>query len=149
MSEGIIFDESMKGPFALGAQTPDDGFAKGEAASTNLAMHASVSAPDLDAFIDDSRHEDGLSGTIDCAPIGMGLPSTGGVFNLFLPGDDPRLKLMVYELALNADGRELYVAGHKEVRDDHGFDMWSILQRSTRPCMRNPTRAVRSSVQAF
>jgi len=34
------------------------------------------------------------------------------------------MKYMVYELAFTHKGQEYYLAGHKEVKDDPGFDMW-------------------------
>lgn len=32
---------------------------------------------------------------------------------------------MVYELAFQHQGQDYYLAGHKEVKDDPGFDLWS------------------------
>ncbi len=41
------------------------------------------------------------------------------------PTDDPKLKLMVYELGFEHGGEDYYLAGKKEVKDDPGFDLWS------------------------
>ncbi len=125
MSLGIEFDETMTGPFALGESDPEAGRARGESAGTQLAMHATVRIPDLETFIADPRHTGGLEGRVDFAPLGMGLTARAGVFNLFAPGGEAGLKLMVYELAFDAAGESFYLAGRKEVRDDQGFDVWS------------------------
>ena len=55
----------------------------------------------------------------------MGIVANNGVFNLFKPTDDPDTTYMVYELAFQHEGKDYYLAGHKNVRDDHGFDLWS------------------------
>jgi hypothetical protein len=89
-----------------------------------LAMHATVSIDDMDAFIKDAEHPGGLTGTIDFAPLGMGMVADTGVFNLFKPTDDPKLTLMVYELGFEHQGQAYYLAGRKEVRDGSVFKLW-------------------------
>ncbi len=125
MLTGITFSETMAGPFALGETDPEAGREKGRLDGTALTMNAEVAIPDLDRFIVNPTHPGGLSGTVDFPPLGTGLAATRGVFNLFSPTDDPDLKHMVYELAVTHEGRPYYVAGHKQVRDDRGFDLWS------------------------
>ncbi len=125
MSHGITFGETMAGPFALGETRSEGGRDKGKQAGTELTMNANVTIPDLDAFIADPDHLGGLSGTVDFAPLGSGLAATRGVFNLFSPTGEPGMKHMIYELAIVSDGTPYYVAGHKRVRDDRGFDLWS------------------------
>lgn len=125
MPIGITFDETMAGAFALGSDDPEAGAAAGEAAGTELAMHATVSIPDLDAFIADPAHPGGLTGNIDFPPLGQGIPADSGVFKLFSPSGETDMKYMVYELAFQHDGQPRYLAGKKHVRDDRGFDMWS------------------------
>ena len=122
---GITFKETMTGGFALGQTETKAGRDAGNRAGTELAMHATVTIDDVERFVADPQHLGGLAGTIDYAPLGQGIPSHSGVFNLFSPSDSPRLKLMVYELGFERDGKEYYLAGKKEVRDDPGFDLWS------------------------
>lgn len=122
---GITFDETMAGPFALGASEPEAGGAAGERAGQRLAMHATVTIVDLDGFTADPQHAGGLAGSVDFAPLGQGIPAEGGLFNLFSPTDDPAMRHMVYELAFTHDGKAYYLAGHKRVRNDPGFDLWS------------------------
>lgn len=122
---GITFKETMAGGFSLSATDPAIGRDQGKFAGTELSMHASVAIDDMDKFIAEPEHPGHLSGTIDFKPLGMGLLANTGVFNLFNPTDDPKLKLMVYELGFELNGEAYYLAGKKEVRDDHGFDLWS------------------------
>ncbi|MDQ2668375.1 MAG: hypothetical protein M3Z05_20625 [Gemmatimonadota bacterium] len=122
---GITFREMMTGSFALGESDPEKGAAIGATAGTTLTMHATVSVHDVDRFITDPNHLGSLLGEIDFTPWGAGMPSSKGVFNLFAPGDAPRLKYMVYELAFAYAGKPYYLAGKKHVRDDAGIDLLS------------------------
>lgn len=122
---GLTFHETMKGSFALGETDPKAGARCGKDQKTELAMHATVLIQDLNRFVDVKDHPGNLSGTIDFAPFGTSIPSYSGVFNLFSPSDDPKMKYMVYELGFHHDGKDYYLAGKKEVRDDFGFDLWS------------------------
>lgn len=122
---GIRFDETMAGPFGLGVTDTNEGADRGKAEGTNLAMHASVSIDDLDAFVADPKHLGGLTGTVDYTPFGTGLKAESGVFNLFSPTDHPDTRHMIYELAFEHDGRPLYLAGHKTVHNDRPLDMWN------------------------
>jgi len=122
---GISFNESMSGGFALGVSDPAQAASQGNAANTVLTMKATVTIHNLSAFISDPNHLGSLVGTIDFAPLGVGLPSTKGVFNLFAPAGDPLTKYMVYELGFSAGGKDYYLAGRKELRDDPGLDVWS------------------------
>jgi len=121
---GITFSETMKGAFALGETDPKAGAETGGQARTELAMHATVTVRDLDRFVEDPNHNGTLVGRIDFPPFGTGIPTGEGVFRLFSPADDPRTKLMVYELPFTHAGKSYYLAGRKEVRDDPGFDLW-------------------------
>jgi hypothetical protein len=114
----------MAGGFALGETDPGAGREAGERQGHELAMHATVSIRDLARFVEDPHHLGELHGSIDFAPLGRGIPAVTGVFNLFSPAGEPRLKLMVYELGFQHGGRDYYLAGKKEVRDDPGFDLW-------------------------
>lgn len=122
---GISFREVMSGGFALGETDPAAGKQKGHNEGSELTLHGSILIDDLDRFIAEADHLVELSGTIDFTPFGDGLASTSGVFNLFLPTDDPTLKLMVYEMGFTHEGKAYYFAGQKNVRDDPGFDLWS------------------------
>ncbi|MGX2032120.1 MULTISPECIES: GMC family oxidoreductase [Methylocaldum] len=121
----LTFKETMSGYFALGASDTAEGAQRGKQDGTTLAMHAEVGIDDLDRFVSDPDHLGSLKGTIDFAPLGMGIEAPTGVFNLFKPTDNPDMTYMVYELAFHNQGEDYYLAGHKDVRDDSGFDLWS------------------------
>ena len=121
---GFTFRETMSGHFALGETIPQAGEKSGRDAGTEMAMHATILIDDLDNFITDRDHLGRIAGNVDFAPFGKAIPATRGVFNLFSPADDPKMKLMVYELAFEHDGQRYYLAGHKEVKDDPGLDLW-------------------------
>ncbi|MCP3962995.1 MAG: hypothetical protein GY719_34580 [bacterium] len=126
MSEnpGITFSETMAGGFALGETDPKAGKKKGEQIGSEMAMHATVIIDDLDRFTSEPGHQGSIAGSIDLTPFGEGMHGTGpGAFSLFYP-EDSNLKLMVYELAIEHDGKPYYVAGKKEVSDDGGLDLW-------------------------
>jgi cholesterol oxidase len=121
---GITFNETMAGPFMLGMSEPEAAAAAGKQAGQQLAMHAAVTIEDLDGFVADPRHLGGLAGTVDFAPLDSAIPASRGVFNLFSPAGDPDLRHMVYELAFTHGGTAYYLAGHKRVHNDPGFDLW-------------------------
>ncbi len=121
---GIRFRETMAGAVMRGEQDYREGARRGNRAGEILAMHASVTIDDVQAFIADPAHAGTLRGSVDYSPFGTGIECHSGTFNLFAPADDPHMKLMVYELGFVHAGREYYLAGHKAVRDDPGFDLW-------------------------
>lgn len=121
---GLMFRETMSGPFALGVTDPQEGARQGRSAGTELAMHATITIRDLTAFIADREHAGEIVGRITFPPLGRDLPASSGRFNLFSPSDDPKLKRMVYELAFEHGGESYYLAGRKDVKDDPGFDLW-------------------------
>jgi len=125
MTLGFSFSETMAGPFVLGETDPREGEARGRREGSELEIRVAVEIGDLDRFLADAEHQGDLSGEIDLTPWDPGIAAPRGVFNLFAPAAEPRLKLMVYELAFVHGGEAWYLAGKKEVRDDPGFDLWS------------------------
>jgi len=124
-SHGFTFREKMAGGFALGQTDPQTGENVGKSAGNTFTMHGTINIDDLDRFMADAGHAGSITGSIDFVPLGVNLPSTAGVFNLFSPTDDPKMKYMVYELGFNAsDGKAYYMAGRKEVKDAPLTDMW-------------------------
>ena len=115
----LTFNESMKGGFALGETDPEAGRQKGEQAGTRLTLHADIRIHDLDRFLNTPDHPGSISGKIDfnAPPFSDGMPAKSGVFNLFRPSGQEHLKLFVYELAFEHEGKPYYLAGRKEVRD--------------------------------
>ena len=122
---GVSFRETMTGGFMLGETDPRTGEKKGDAAGIRLSIHCDIDILDVYSFIADPQHSTPIRGHVDFPPFGMNIPAPSGIFNLFCPSDDPRLKHMIYELAFEHNGKPYYLAGKKEVRDDPGFDMWA------------------------
>jgi choline dehydrogenase-like flavoprotein len=119
---GVMFSEQMSGGFALGQTDPEAGAKAGK--SQVLTMHGTITIDDLDTFIADPKHLGRLDVRMDWAPFGMDLPAFGGVFNLFAPTGDPKLKLMVYEWCVQHDNKSYYFAGQKDVKVHPLFDVW-------------------------
>src|SRR5664279_2231061 len=117
---GLSFDEVMQGGFSMGTTDPLTGEKQGNAQNTRLVMKAAVSIADLDRFIADPQHTGSISGTIDFAPLGMGLRSNSGVFKLFSPGNPPSVKWMIYELGFLQAGKPYYLAGKKIIPKESG-----------------------------
>lgn len=122
---GVSFRETMTGGFALGETEPHLGEQKGDAAGTKLAIHCDIDITDAYGFIADPQHSAAMHGHVDLPQLGMNIPAPNGLFNLFSPSDNPKLKHMVYELGFEHGGQHYYVAGKKFVNDDPGFDMWA------------------------
>ena len=121
----ITFDEKMSGPFVQGATDPHLGAQSGKAINSEFTMHATISAPDLDALGVDPNHTGQLKATVDYTPFGQRIPTTNGVFKLFTPADQTGTKNMVYEFCLQHGGEDYFFHGHKNVRSDaHGTDLW-------------------------
>jgi cholesterol oxidase len=121
----ITFTETMMGPLALDESDPLAGERKGKAERSVLVFHADILIEDIDRFIQDDQHEGSITGDITFPAFGKAIPSTSGRFNLFSLGGEPKLKQMIYEQGFDHDGRSYYVAGHKNVRDDPGADLWT------------------------
>ncbi len=121
---GLSFREVMSGGFAMGQTDPGAGLLCGQVDGTSLALHATVMIQDFDRFLVDLNHTGTLAGSIDYAPFGGVITGYGGVFNLFNPSGETGLKLMVYELGFEYQGKAYYLAGQKEVRQSSVLDMW-------------------------
>jgi cholesterol oxidase len=124
----------MSGPFAFGPANPADGAALGRQTGWRLSLHGTVTIDDVAAFVADPLHRGRLSGEVELPGRANRIPFRDGVFNLFAPGGEPDLTLLVYEVPLRlasngADHDQVhdqvhYLAGRKSVRDDLGLDLW-------------------------
>ncbi len=122
---GISFSETMAGGVSLGERDYHRGKENARSKGHTLVLNAKITIDDLERFVDDKQHGGQLNGSIDYPPFGKDLSGHAGVFNLFAPADQPKTKLMVYELGFEYGPQPYYLAGRKLVRDDHGFDLWS------------------------
>jgi hypothetical protein len=121
---GFTFREKMAGGFSLGETDPQAGAKLGTSAGNTFTMHATITIADLNRFLADANHPGAITGSIDFPPLGLNLPSTSGIFNLFSPSGEPKMKYMVYEIGFNAGGRQYYMAGRKEVKEAAITNLW-------------------------
>jgi predicted acylesterase/phospholipase RssA len=122
----LRFTEVMKGFVFFGEDDFDRGYHEGRRADSRLSVHLTIAIDGVNRFVIDPDHEATVTGEIDCPPLGGRFPVEGGVFNLLSDEGDPRDKRMLYRLFFHdADGRKLTLAGHKEVRDDPGHDLYA------------------------
>lgn len=119
---GLTFSEVMSGGFSLGADDPLHGAASAE---HDLVMRATLTIPDIDAFVADPGHEGLLAGSISHPPLGMELAARSGRFMLFAPSGDPDLKRMVYRMTFEAGNRAYTLHGEKHVRRGPVLRAWS------------------------
>lgn len=122
---GVSFRETMTGGFSLGETDPRTGEKKGDAAGTKLSIHCDIDVKDIYGFIEDAQHFAPITARIDFAPMGINIPTTNAIWNLFSPSDDPKTKHFIYEMAFEHEGDSYYLAGKKFVHDGPGFDMWA------------------------
>jgi predicted acylesterase/phospholipase RssA len=121
---GFTFREQMEGGFALAESDPQTGYNLGHQAGNTMTMHATILIQDLDRFFSEPDHPGSITGRIDFPPLGLNLPSTTGVFNLFSPSEDQKTRYMVYELGFEANGQSYYLAGKKIVTQGPITEMW-------------------------
>ena len=121
---GIAFREKMEGWFSLGMDDPDQGAKEGEKNNTKLSLNASIYIHDMSEFMSTPDHSGYMAGYLNFEPFGEYLPAKTGVFNLFVDSGDSDTKWMIYEMLFEHEGKDYYLAGKKEIRDDPGFDIW-------------------------
>ena len=121
----LAFTEEMKGHVTLGETDFTEGARRGRDEDTALMFRLTISLDDVDAFMTDPTHEGTASGWIECERLGGRLDVSDGAFNLFVDGDDPGTRRMLYRLSFSDSvGNPLTLVGFKTVRDDGGFDVW-------------------------
>jgi len=122
---GIAFREKMEGWFSLNCTDPEEGARLGKEEGSKLSLYASIYIRDLAGFMENPNHSGFMDGHLSFEAFDDYLPAKKGVFNLFVEEDEPAdTKWMVYEMGFSYDGKDYYLAGKKEVRDDSGFDLW-------------------------
>jgi hypothetical protein len=121
---GIRFHEVMKGPFAHGATDPVAGAREGLGDGSVLELHATATIDDVPRFVADDEHVGELTGAVTYRPISVARLPASGVFKLFTPTPDPNLKLMVYRVTFEHDGRRYCLDGAKHVRRRAVWHAW-------------------------
>jgi cholesterol oxidase len=128
---GLEFSEEMKGhvvPGIQGAGEHDfrEGERRGRANGGALRVWLWIVIDNLEVFVNDAAHEAQVKGYIDYAPLGGKRTIERGAFNLFWSDPLAHTKRMHYALRCTGrDGQTYLLDGHKEVRDDRGWDAWA------------------------
>lgn len=121
----LAFTEEMKGHVGLGEVDFRRGARTGRRDDCALMFRLTIEVPDVDAFVDDPDREAHATGWVECERLGGRLPVTHGVFNLFVDGDEPDRRRMLYLLWFtDSVGNPLTLVGFKSVRDGRGLDVW-------------------------
>ena len=122
----ISFTEEMKGYMTIGEDNYNAGFDTGRDNDTGIMFHLTITVDGVNRFVTDPDHDTtNITGYIESAVLGGRLPVEGGVFNLFVDDADPSVKRMFYRLFFRDDqGNPLTLSGHKNIKDDPGFDLW-------------------------
>lgn len=122
-SAGLVFSETMSGPFALGETDPARG-AAARRTPTPLTMRVAITIADVAAFARDRSHTAQLSGVVTWAPLGQPLRAEHGVLRLFAPNDARTSRVMYYGLPFTHRGRARYLVGVKHVLGFSISRMW-------------------------
>ncbi|MGH7814195.1 MAG: GMC oxidoreductase [Candidatus Binataceae bacterium] len=127
---GISFTETMRGYAAKGWNPPEDYLAAelaGKSANSRVEFTITIAMPNLTAALVSEEHAAAVAGTIRVdgfTPEG-GSPVIDGRFNLFVKGEHPDGRRMLYVLPfLGSDGKPYLLDGFKDVRDHGRFDIW-------------------------
>lgn len=128
---GLEFSEEMKGHVAAGIQGASEndfreGEQRGRANGGALRVWLWIYIDNLEEFVNDAAHEARVQGYIDYAPLGGKRTIERGAFNLFWADPISHTKRMHYALQCTGrDGQAYLLEGHKEIRDDRGWDAWA------------------------
>src|SRR6185436_5399286 len=87
-------------------------------------LRVSLSIPSVKAFVADAEHAGVLDGTVSFAPIGVDLPASSGLFQLFAPTGDRSLKLMSYRMTFARGSDDYCLYGVKQVRRGSPLRGW-------------------------
>jgi cholesterol oxidase len=123
----VSFTETMRGYCAPGAVDYEACYARGKAEDRHMQFVLDITLPDVDRFLADKMHAGIARGRVvvdGLTPPGGAEVGTG-VFNLFVAGDGPGRRKMLYALPFYGhDGKPYLLDGFKDVRDDGTFDVW-------------------------
>ncbi|SEG80309.1 cholesterol oxidase [Thermomonospora echinospora] len=119
----LAFTEEMKGFWTPGAGDPRTG-ARGDAREP-LSFRLTITADDVDRFLDDPEHTAGAEGWVEAPGLGGRRPVLRGWFNLFAPAGDQDRREMRYRLHLtDGEGRPLTLVGWKNVLHGPPTRIW-------------------------
>lgn len=122
----LQFTEEMKGYITVGENEHELGWRRGKQDKNFLMFHLTIKVDGVNRFVTHPEHEATAEGWVRNDGLGGKLAVERGIFNLFVHKDDPIRKEMLYRLFFrDSQGNPYTLSGHKDIRDDPGFDVWS------------------------
>jgi len=119
---GVLrFTEALSGYMAA-AEHHEAGYRAGRAAGGRVRYWATAHIDDLDSFLRDPQHSAGMTGVVDVAGLGEGMPIDDGRIELFCRRENR--KVIAYSLPFRQGERGYLLRGVKRIEDDPGFDVW-------------------------
>lgn len=124
-SARVRFTEEMRGYVAFAEPVFERGYERGRTTDTALMFHLTIETPAIGEFVADPGHQADATGWVRCEALGGEQEVERGRFNLFVEGERPEERRMLYRLHFSDGvGTPLTLVGHKVIADDPGFDMW-------------------------
>jgi cholesterol oxidase len=117
----LRFTEALSGYMAA-AEDHEAGHRAGRAAGAQVRYRATARIDDLESFLRDPQHGADMTGVVDVAGLGQGMPIEEGRIELFCRRDDR--KVIAYHLPFRQGERRYLLWGEKYIQDDPGFDVW-------------------------
>lgn len=127
----LSFRETLQGFLGDGPDHESacaDGWRRGQV----FRYRALATISDLAAFEADPEHPVALEGTVDYAPLGLGLPLRGGSMNLFV--DRPAGRRILYHLPFETPSGRLVLVGEKRLEGKHRWREMTTLYVELYPC---------------
>jgi predicted acylesterase/phospholipase RssA len=122
----LQFTEKMKGYVTFGEVDCERGYKEGKKLQTSIMFKLTIIVEGVNRFVTRPEHDARAEGYVECDALGGRLNVEKGMFNLFVDQEDSAVKKMFYRLFFrDSQGRALTLSGHKLIRDDPGFDIWS------------------------
>lgn len=121
MACALRFTEALSGYMAA-AEDHWAGYRAGRTAGARVRYRATARIDDLESFLRDPRHGADMTGVVDVAGLGRGMPIEEGRIELFCRREDR--KVIAYHLPFRQGERRYLLRGEKYIQDDPGFDVW-------------------------
>jgi cholesterol oxidase len=126
---GIRFTETMRGYFSTHDLTDyQQGYAAGQQENSLFVFTLTIEADNVARLMQEPLHAAALSGTVLMPALSPEpMTASAGTFNLFVDyAAKVNTKRMLYGIPLrDVAGTAYYVAGYKEINEDHGLRVWA------------------------
>jgi cholesterol oxidase len=120
----LEFKETMSGWLGIAKKDYVAGRIAGQQENTPLHFDARIIIDDLDRFIKIAEHWARLEGTVTFKPWGGTFAMEDGSFNLFSVEPTEGIRQLIYSFGFTAaNGKKYFLAGHKNIKDNPGFDL--------------------------